>query len=96
MKFDIDKQISKKLNERLGKQAFEVTPAVMETEDVVETEKVSTSETVPISTRSDKLSQSVERLRVVAERYGFRPFLEAARSVEHDFRDLKSGVDLIS
>jgi len=101
MNFDINGQISKKLDERLRKQALEVSPAVMETEGkpvekVVETEEVSASETAPISARSDKLAQSVERLKVVAERYGFRPFLEATRSVEQDFRDLKSGVDLIS
>jgi len=96
----LEDRISKKLDE---KRAQEVSQAVMETgspEGVqapkLEKQDVSTSETVPLSARSDKLSKSIDRLRVIAERYNFRPFVEAAKSVESDFRNLKSGVDLIS
>ena len=104
MKIDIQDAIAKKLDSKLNKEAQEVTPAVMETDeniaegDVVDSEtvEVAKTETTPLSSRSDKLAGSVERLLTIAGRYSFRPFVEAAKAVEKDFRDLKSGVDLIS
>lgn len=100
MQIEIDQRIAAKLDERLKKQAVDATPAVEEVEEPsvdrqVEDEE-STGRTVPIRQRSSKLAESMERLRVISQRYGFRPFSEAVQAVENDWRELKSGIDLIS
>lgn len=92
---DINEQIATKLEEKLNKEALEVNPAVAE-KPAEEPVDEPAGGTVPISVRSDKLSKSMERLAVIAKRYGFRPFTEAVGAVENDWRDVKSGIDLIS
>jgi len=103
---NIDKQIAASLKKKLEKQALDVNPAVMETsnesipvprlDEEVSVEPGSQVDTITITARADALAKSVATLTNVAKKYGFRPFTEAAAAVEQNFKDLKSGVDLIA